>query len=36
MTLNEVWDGHNDSMDYSDFDYTKDGAQQWHDSILVL
>lgn len=35
IKMSDVWNGNNDTM-FCDFDFSKDGVQQWHDSQLEL
>ncbi|KAJ5464831.1 Alpha-galactosidase [Penicillium daleae] len=34
--IREVLNGNNDGLDYCDWDFSKDGVQQWHDSLIEL
>jgi alpha-galactosidase len=36
IQLADVWNGNNDGLDYCDFDFSKPGVQEWHDSLLEL
>jgi alpha-galactosidase len=36
IQLSRVWNGNNDGLQFCDFDFTKDGVQQWHDSLIEL
>ncbi|CAL5873914.1 uncharacterized protein PFLUO_LOCUS8198 [Penicillium psychrofluorescens] len=34
--IGDVLNGNNDGLDYCDWDFSKDGVQQWHDSLIEL
>ena len=36
IKLSEAFIGNNDGLDYCDWDFSKNGAQQWHDSLIEL
>ncbi|KAJ5610292.1 Alpha-galactosidase [Penicillium lagena] len=36
ILIGDVLNGNNDGLDYCDWDFSKDGVQQWHDSLLEL
>jgi alpha-galactosidase len=36
LKVSDGWIGNNDALDYCDWDFSKDGVQQWHDSLVDL
>ena len=36
VTISDVLIGNNDALGYCDWDFSKDGVQQWHDSLIEL
>ncbi|RFU31432.1 hypothetical protein B7463_g4907, partial [Scytalidium lignicola] len=36
IKIGDVLIGNNDGLDYCDWDFSKDGVQQWHDSLIEL
>lgn len=36
IQLSDVFIGNNDALGYCDWDFSKDGVQQWHDSLIEL
>lgn len=36
IKISEGFIGNNDALDYCDWDFSKDGVQQWHDSLIEL
>ena len=36
LKISDGWIGNNDALDYCDWDFSKDGVQQWHDSLVEL
>lgn len=36
LKMSDVWNGNDDGLQFCDFDFSKDGTQQWHDSLLEL